>query len=326
MTASRLTALLFIVSTLLGSSHAARSAGCGKSLPAQQPAGQTYQTAFTQSKGTSPSRTYRIHIPSNYDENTAVPLIFSFHGHAQTSKCQEELSQFSNEAFNPNAFAVYPQGIDGTDGESSWQGAPYAKSGVNDTGYVQDMINHFNDIYCIETTQIYAAGKSNGGGFCGTLACDSSLSKQIAAFAPVSGAFYVPGSSSDACAPTTIALTCNAGRSPIPIIEFHGSADTTVPYGGGGSHDQCLPTIPHWVREWSTRDGYGLTNKTTNLYNNQVQKYEYASGSAFGTVTHYLTQGLGHAWPSTSPNSDNSAGTYFNATPLIMQFFGSHTL
>jgi poly(3-hydroxybutyrate) depolymerase len=188
------------------------------------------------------------------------------------------------------------------------------------------MISHFNDRYCIETTQIYAAGKSNGGGFCGTMACDASLSKQIAAFAPVSGAFYVPGSSEDNCAPTSIPLSCNSSRYPVPILEFHGSADNTISYGGGGRSGECLPSIPHWVREWSKRDGYGLSNKTTQLYDGHVQKYEYASGGALGTVTHYLTDGLGHAWPSTEPNDDNSAGTYYNATPIIMDFFGKHTL
>lgn len=188
------------------------------------------------------------------------------------------------------------------------------------------MINEFNDLYCIETSQIYAAGKSNGGGFCGTMACDATLSKLIAAFAPVSGAFYVPGSSESNCQPTTIPLTCNASRYPVPILEFHGSADNVIPYSGGGHNGECLPSVPHWVREWSKRDGFGLKNVTTSLYNGKVLKYEYANGSSTGTVTSYLTDGLGHAWPATVSNADNSAGTYFNATPIIFDFFKKHTL
>ncbi len=80
-------------------------------------------------------------------------------------------------------------------------------------------------------------------------------------------------------------------------MEFHGSADDTIPYSGGGRRKECLPTIPHWVREWSKREGYGLTNKTTQLYGGKVQKYEYAGAQGqLGIVTHYLTDGLGHAW------------------------------
>src|SRR6187402_618572 len=74
--------------------------------------------------------------------------------------------------------------------------------------------------------------------------------EQIAAFAPVSGAFYVPGSSADNCSPQTITIPCKPGRNPLPIIEFHGSNDTTIPYSGGPRRGECLPTIPHWVREW----------------------------------------------------------------------------
>jgi poly(3-hydroxybutyrate) depolymerase len=89
---------------------ATASAGCGKPLPEHQGAGGHYPTDFTTSDGTL--RSYIIHIPSNYDENRAVPLIFSFHGRSKTAESQEQLSQFSNEAWNPDAIAVYPQGLD----------------------------------------------------------------------------------------------------------------------------------------------------------------------------------------------------------------------
>lgn len=87
------------------------SPGCGKELPAAQmpPGGKSHMTNFTQSDGTK--RHYLIHIPSNYEKSTPVPLIFSFHGRTKTAEEQEGLSQFSNENFNPNAIAVYPQGI-----------------------------------------------------------------------------------------------------------------------------------------------------------------------------------------------------------------------
>jgi poly(3-hydroxybutyrate) depolymerase len=189
------------------------------------------------------------------------------------------------------------------------------------------MINYFNELYCIDTARYYAAGKSDGGGFTGVLACDSSLSTQIAAFAPVSGAFYIPGSTESDCAPQSISLPCSPGRAPLPVIEFHGSNDTTIPYSGGPRKTACLPAVPHWVEEWSIRQEYGLTNKTTSLFGNMVQKYEYGGGNgSLGIVTHYLTDELGHDWPSTVPNDDNPFGTYYNATPIIMDFFNKYTL
>ncbi|TAQ86346.1 hypothetical protein B7494_g5325 [Chlorociboria aeruginascens] len=310
---------LFLASSFTAFSPAIASPGCGLDLPASQIPGGLSQNASITSSGVN--RTYLVHIPSNYDINTPVPLIFSFHGGGKNASEQEELSQFSNDEFNPDAIAVYPQGIGAT-----WQGIPNVTT--NDTGFVSDMMDLFNDIYCIDTTRYYAAGKSDGGGFTGTLACDYTLSTKIAAFAPVSGAFYIQNTTECVgTVPQTIVIPCNPGRNPLPIIEFHGSADKVIKYAGGARKKECLPTIPHWVREWSKREGFGLTNLTTALFDNHVQEYQY--GGAFGElgiVTHYLTDGLGHAWPSTLPNDDNSLGTFYNATPIIMDFFNKHPL
>jgi poly(3-hydroxybutyrate) depolymerase len=191
------------------------------------------------------------------------------------------------------------------------------------------MIEHFKDCSCTDDSRIYAAGKSNGGGFTGLLACDPSLSTQIAAFTPVFGVFYVPDSDGQ-CTPyiaQTINIPCSPGCNPIPFMEFHGSADGTTAYSGGSHRSECLHTITHYIRERSKREGYGLTNKTTSLYGGKVHKYEYGGVQGkLGIGTHYLTDGLGHAWPSTKPNDDNSKGTYFNATPIIMGFFNKYTL
>lgn len=87
------------------------SPGCDKPLPKTQEPGKSHNvTDFTTEDGRK--RSYIIHIPSNYDKAKAVPLIFSFHGRHKTAGGQEALSQFSNEDWNPDAIAVYPQGID----------------------------------------------------------------------------------------------------------------------------------------------------------------------------------------------------------------------
>ena len=70
-----------------------------------------------------------------------------------------------------------------------------------------------------------------------------------------------------------------------------------------------------------------MSNKTTEMYGGKVQKYEYGEvAGRLGIVTHYLTDGLGHDWPSKEPNDDNSKGTYYDATPIIMDFFNKYTL
>lgn len=160
---------------------------------------------------------------------------------------------------------------------------------------------------------------SDGGGFCNILACDPTLSTRIAAFAPVSGAFYINESSSTSCSPNSITIPCNPGRSKIPIIEFHGSEDSTIPYGGGARNGACLPSIPHWAQEWALRDGLDATNVTTNLTSDTLV-YTFGGGSESGLVTLVTDFSLGHDWPS-SVQVGNPDLASFNATPVIIEFF-----
>jgi poly(3-hydroxybutyrate) depolymerase len=158
------------------------------------------------------------------------------------------------------------------------------------------------------------------------LACDPTLSSRIAAFAPVSGAYYID---TLPCNATKVHIPCAASRQNIPLLEFHGGNDTTIPYDGGERKDECLPTIPHFIREWALRDGLGLHNVTASVASNTVS-YKYGDGDSFGLVEHIFDSVIGHDWPSIAPNADNQVSGHhiasFNATPIILDFFKEHPL
>ncbi|KAK5691676.1 hypothetical protein LTS12_028757, partial [Elasticomyces elasticus] len=237
------TSVLFGALALSTASSAAavgKTTGCGRPVPEGITPGKTHVANFT-SGGTQ--RSYRMHIPSSYNKDKAAPVIFSFHGRSKTAKGQEELSQFSNEEWNPDAIAIYPQGID-----KEWQGDPDSK-GVNDVGFTLNLLDDVEGRFCVDSSRVYAAGKSNGGGFTNLLACDKTASTRIAAYAPVSGAYY-QDVNEDECDANTVSIQCQPGREKIPLLEFHGTADTTIPYAGGARRGECLPSVPHMVREW----------------------------------------------------------------------------
>jgi poly(3-hydroxybutyrate) depolymerase len=113
------------------------------------------------------------------------------------------------------------------------------------------------------------------------------------------------------------------------LLAFHGGNDTVIAYLGGERKDECLPTIPHFIQAWATRDGLGTHNVTTSIANSTVD-YVFGSGPNTGLVRHIYDSVIGHDWPSTAPNADNSeAGHHpasFNATPIILHFFEKHPL
>ena len=196
--------------------------------------------------------------------------------------------------------------------------------GVNDVAFTLELLDYLSEQYCTDPARVYASGKSVGGGFTNILACDEEASRRFAAFAPVSGAYFQYNYEGP-CVGSIVPITCAPSRE-IPILEFHGDADPVIAYNGGLHRGACLPSVPHFVRQWSKRDGLGLRNKTTSLFGGNVLEYQFGTGEELGLVTHYKIHGLGHAWPSTKPNSDNPNGTYFNATPIIMSFFDRYIL
>lgn len=159
------------------------SSGCGKPLGAGIKKGGTgsSNTVTITSGGTS--RSFLLHIPSNYNIGEARGLIFSFHGRGGASADQEQRTLFSDPWFNKDNFAVYPQGID-----NQWQGDPAAST--NDVQFTLDVLDWISNNYCVNTDAVYSTGFSNGGGFSlNTLACDAVASTRFAAFAANSGAY-----------------------------------------------------------------------------------------------------------------------------------------
>jgi poly(3-hydroxybutyrate) depolymerase len=81
---------------------------CGQPLVPTALAGMTNNVTI---KSSGLNRNFLISLPSAYNANTPVPLIFSFHGRGKDARYQQKLSQFSNASYNPNAIAVYPNGF-----------------------------------------------------------------------------------------------------------------------------------------------------------------------------------------------------------------------
>ncbi|MEC3982309.1 ferulic acid esterase [Amycolatopsis sp. H20-H5] len=278
--------------------HPVRTTGCHRSPPVTP--GETTGASVVSGGLT---REYTVHLPARYDPDRPYPLVLSFHGHKRTSAYQEKLSGFSAL----DTIAVYPQGLVGTDGETAWTGAPYSAA-ADDVLFTSDLLNSLQRTLCVDPARIFATGKSNGGGFTGLLACR--LASRIAAFAPVSGAFYPQGGE------------CDPSR-PAPILDFHGTADTTIPYAGNPA--KGLPSIPDWLAGWSSRDGC-FTRPLTYSPIKGVDVQRWFGCDRRSTVEHYRVEGAGHVWPSTQPNDDSATPTVLDATPVIWRFFRSHRL
>ncbi|GAM85474.1 hypothetical protein ANO11243_034810 [Dothideomycetidae sp. 11243] len=297
-------------------SVSAGSQGCNKSLPCDEEAGKVFNRTLV-SDGVP--RSYLVFIPPTYEVGRPMPLILSYHGGLKTAEDQLELDLFTSPYFNNDSMVVYPQGIDNT-----WQGVPGVTT--DDILFTNQILDEVESLYCIDEIRIAASGKSDGGGFVGNqAACDPVLSQRLAAVAPVSGAFYVDTS---VCQPDTVVIPCR-NRRHVPVFDFHGGEDPVINYNGGARKGECLPTIPHWITAWAIRDGLDPSNDSQPLAADTTI-YSWGRGSQKGFVKQVTDLVIGHTWPSTQPNADNTRPgqqvASFNATPLILDFFQTHPL
>jgi poly(3-hydroxybutyrate) depolymerase len=179
---------------------------------------------------------------------------------------------------------IYPNGEGG-----SWAGPTYHNDTTiaEDIQYVADLLADAKSSFCVDDTRVFATGMSNGGGFIGTLACDSVGSSLFNAFAAHSGAFYT-----DLNGPNN---GCSPSKRPVHMLEIHGTADTTVKYDGGQGDGGPEPGIADWVGWWAQRNGCE-GSKEEDLVDGSVHHISWTCGGVQGLVQHYRIDGLGESF------------------------------
>jgi polyhydroxybutyrate depolymerase len=201
---------------------------------------------FTCSIGT---RTYLLHVPANLTR--PAPLIIDAHGLGGTAQGQKSLSGWVPLSDRMGFVVIQPQGVmnrwNGTAGCCDDFGTP--------PNPVQDDVDFFRMIVVrtkfagvIDAQRVIATGFSNGGAITHRIGCEAA--DVFAAIVPVAFSLGI----SDQIAQGTVAQTAAACRpaKPITMMQFHGTADTTVPFATGVVG--CLGA-PQSLVAWSLVNG-----------------------------------------------------------------------
>lgn len=156
------------------------------------------------------TREYYVSFPELSTE--PCPLIISMHGYGGNATWHQNYTEMNNYTIPQNIAVVYPEGI-----LNSWNaGGFWGNHEHDDVGFIRVLIDSIASQYNIDLDRVYACGFSNGGYMAYELSCE--LSDKIAAFGSVSGNFLLNENQ-----------ICDQDRK-IPIIDFHGTADSFVPY------------------------------------------------------------------------------------------------
>jgi polyhydroxybutyrate depolymerase len=253
-------------------------------------------------------RTFLVHVPRSYDPRLAVPVVLNFHGLGSDGAAQDELSGMSAKADVEGFIAVHPEGLGA---EQSWNAGDccgYAhEANVDDIGFVTAMLDELELQLCVDTGRVFVTGMSNGALFAERVGCE--LASRVAAIAPVAGVLVEP-----VCVPAR----------PMPVMEFHGTADRLLPYQGDWKTG--LPSAPANSAAWASRDG--CVDALTQTYDDRdsvCETFEQCAGGA--DVTLCTIRGGGHTWPGGEPLPWLGYTTpYLSATDAMWTFFQAHPM
>ena len=254
-------------------------------------------------------RTYLIHVPLTYNPAKPTPLVISIHGFAEWPAHQMQISGWNELADKYGFIVVYPSG---TGFPRRWQ---TSGDSMLDVIFISDLIDELERQYNIDPARVYANGLSNGGGMSYLLGC--TLSNRISAVGSVSGAYTYP---LDECRPSR----------PVPMIAFHGTSDSIVPYQGetARAFEVPLPNIPDWMA--ARAEINSCAGSPTELpAKGEVSGIKYSSCAHGADVVFYTIQGGGHAWPGGEPMPAWIVGYTtqdINATQVVWEFFSQFSI
>lgn len=281
-------------------------------LPAlAQPAGDLTLTLTVNGQ----QRTAYVHAPASIEPSHHYPLVIGYHGGAGNAEGYIRQSGIFAKGEQAGFIVVCPQGTALFAGGNHrvWNsGREYAQASRNadDVAFSSALIDEIAARYPIDQKRVYATGFSNGAQMSYRLALE--LGNKIAAIAPMSGGRLAGGSQPSR---------------PLPILHFHGTADSVYPLEGGlGPHSigrtPHVP-IPAVMLEWSKFNGAHLVAQQLNHPGWAALRHD---GPV--PVELILVKGMGHQIAGGADNHlpDQAMRNEPDATTLALQFFSAHPM
>jgi polyhydroxybutyrate depolymerase len=269
------------------------------------------------------TRRYLLHVPASGSAPSGRPLVLSLHGAGGSGAYMAKKTGFSALADRDGFVVAYPDGIDHRWNDGHDPESPLAKDGIDDVGFLLDVLADIAKKTAIDPTRIYVNGMSNGAFMTSRFAC--AHADRVAAIGLVVGTMGPEQGARCAFA------------KPVSVIGFMGTRDPIVPYEGGdvrlgpfvrgrtlsaaeafrvySTLDSCAPSHRQDVPDLDPRDG-------------SRAHVDVSACRADTRVELYSFEGAGHTWPGGEQYMASSmVGTVnrdVDASATMWAFFTEH--
>lgn len=242
-------------------------------------------------------RTYRLHLPTNYEEADSLPLVVALHPSASSANAMAALTGIDAAADEQGFIAVYPNslGIAWNDGRAGLE------LKTDDAGYIASLIDDLSNTYKVDTEKISLIGWAGGGLMAYRLACQ--MPEKFNSVAVVGALMWAE--QRDICAEFET-------DTPVNMLIVRGTADWI--YHAETYHSDYFgaellgvqDTLDFWVER------NGCTAERT-IQGNNLALYEGCGIAAYEVL------GSKQNWPRIGAYDLNQVGV--DATQMITGFF-----
>ena len=266
-------------------------------------------------------RTYIVHVPKDYDPKKPAPVVLALHGAAMNGSTMVGFTGLNKTSDKEGFIVVYPSGT-GTGPFLTWNAGGFkgkmAEGKADDVAFIAKLLDDLATVVKVDEKRVYACGMSNGGMMSYRLAAE--LSDRIAAIAPVAG---------------TIAIDESKPKRPVPVIHFHGTKDTFVPFEmakGKTPAFMKLKGVEDSIQTWVKLNGCEEKPKTETLSKDgdemKAIRKTYSGGKNGSEVVLVVIEDGGHTWPGMTPpaNFMGKSAKNVSANDLMWEFFKKHKL
>ena len=196
-------------------------------------------------------RRYQVRLPDDYEPSRAYPMLFTLHGLNETG--DTPMGQFEN-VITDEAIEVFPDGSGGQWNDSI------------DMNFIDVLLTELQSEYCVDSTRVFAAGFSAGGG--GTHAIGCYLGDRFRGIAALAG--------------TGTFEECE-GR--VAVMQIQGTSDFVA------REEAAAAIREHWVT-------VNQCEESDNRVPSQFARCESFVGCMDDYPTLYCEHSGGHEWPS----------------------------
>jgi polyhydroxybutyrate depolymerase len=267
------------------------------------------------------TRSYLVHVPKSYDPKKPTPVVLALHGAAMNGPMMAPFCGLSKTADEKGFFVVYPSGT-GTGPFLTWNAGGFngkmAEGKADDVAFIGKLLDDLGTVAKVDEKRVYACGMSNGAMMCYRLAAE--LSDRIAAVAPVAG---------------TIAIEESKPKRPVPVLHFHGTKDTFVPFEVAKGKTPGFmrlkgveDSIQTWVKLNQCEDKPKADVLSKDGDEMKVTRKTYGGGKDGAEVVLIVIEEGGHTWPGQKPPMGfmGKSAMSVSANDLIWEFFQKHKL